>query len=81
MMIGQFDNQHDWHIAAQMGVANYGQMTAGGWMYIGPQGIVHGTFNTLLNAWTIETRNSTRPRFAGTLIYFFRFGRNEWCTT
>jgi len=34
----------------QMGVANYGQMTAGGWMYIGPQGIVHGTFNTLLNA-------------------------------
>jgi len=50
IMIGQFDNLHDWHIAAQMGVANYGQMTAGGWMYIGPQGIVHGTFNTLLNA-------------------------------
>ena len=50
MMIGQFDNLHDWHIAMQMGVANYGQMTAGGWMYIGPQGIVHGTFNTLLNA-------------------------------
>lgn len=50
MMIGMFDNQKDWHIAAQMGVANYGQMTAGGWMYIGPQGIVHGTFNTLLNA-------------------------------
>ena len=36
MMVGMFDN--------------YGQMTAGGWMYIGPQGIVHGTFNTLLNA-------------------------------
>ena len=50
MMVGMFDNQTDWHIAAQMGVANYGQMTAGGWMYIGPQGIVHGTFNTLLNA-------------------------------
>lgn len=49
-MIGQFDNLPDWEIAAQMGVANYGQMTAGGWMYIGPQGIVHGTFNTLLNA-------------------------------
>ncbi|MBU4425270.1 MAG: urocanate hydratase, partial [Proteobacteria bacterium] len=29
---------------------NYGQMTAGGWMYIGPQGIVHGTYSTLLNA-------------------------------
>lgn len=50
MMVGLFDNQNDWETAAQMGVANYGQMTAGGWMYIGPQGIVHGTFNTLLNA-------------------------------
>lgn len=50
MMVGLFDNQKDWHEAMQMGVANYGQMTAGGWMYIGPQGIVHGTFNTLLNA-------------------------------
>lgn len=50
MMVGMFDNQDDWEIAAQMGVANYGQMTAGGWMYIGPQGIVHGTFNTILNA-------------------------------
>lgn len=50
MMVGMFDNQKDWHYAMQMGVANYGQMTAGGWMYIGPQGIVHGTFNTILNA-------------------------------
>ena len=48
MMIGMFDNLDDWEIAEQMGVANYGQMTAGGWMYIGPQGIVHGTFNTIL---------------------------------
>ncbi len=50
LMVGQYDNPDDWEIAAQMGVTNYGQMTAGGWMYIGPQGIVHGTFNTLLNA-------------------------------
>ena len=50
MMVGMFDTPHHWHEAMQMGVANYGQMTAGGWMYIGPQGIVHGTFNTLLNA-------------------------------
>ncbi len=50
MMVGMFDNLSDWHEAMQMGVANYGQMTAGGWMYIGPQGIVHGTFNTILNA-------------------------------
>lgn len=50
LMIGEFDNQEDFNRAAAMGFANYGQMTAGGWMYIGPQGIVHGTFNTLLNA-------------------------------
>jgi urocanate hydratase len=48
LMVGMFDNLDDWEIAEQMGVANYGQMTAGGWMYIGPQGIVHGTFNTIL---------------------------------
>ena len=50
LLIGIFDNQAEWHRAMQLGVSNYGQMTAGGWMYIGPQGIVHGTFNTLLNA-------------------------------
>ena len=50
LLIGEYDNMHDWEIAEEMGVTNYGQMTAGGWMYIGPQGIVHGTFNTLLNA-------------------------------
>ena len=49
-MIGMFDNPKDWHRAAAIGVANYGQMTAGGWMYIGPQGIVHGTFNTIMLA-------------------------------
>lgn len=50
LMIGMFDNPDDFARAAAIGVANYGQMTAGGWMYIGPQGIVHGTYNTLLNA-------------------------------
>ena len=50
LMIGMFDNPKDWSKATAMGVSSYGQMTAGGWMYIGPQGIVHGTFNTLLNA-------------------------------
>ncbi|MCK9340412.1 MAG: urocanate hydratase, partial [Synergistaceae bacterium] len=50
LMIGMFDNPKDFTRAAALGVANYGQMTAGGWMYIGPQGIVHGTYNTLLNA-------------------------------
>lgn len=50
LMIGLYDNPEDWAKAAAMGVSNYGQMTAGGMMYIGPQGIVHGTYNTLLNA-------------------------------
>ena len=50
LMVGMYDNADDWNLAEQLGVANYGQMTAGGWMYIGPQGIVHGTFNTILNA-------------------------------
>ncbi|GAA6407541.1 urocanate hydratase [Blautia hominis] len=50
LMVGMFDNPEDWAKATAMGVSSYGQMTAGGWMYIGPQGIVHGTFNTILNA-------------------------------
>ncbi len=50
LMVGMYDNPEDWEVATQMGVSSYGQMTAGGWMYIGPQGIVHGTYNTLLNA-------------------------------
>ena len=50
LMVGTFDDLRHFNRAAALGVANYGQMTAGGWMYIGPQGIVHGTFNTLLNA-------------------------------
>lgn len=50
LMIGEFDNQEDFNRANALGVANYGQMTAGGWMYIGPQGIVHGTYNTILIA-------------------------------
>ncbi len=50
LMIGAFNDIHNWNRAAELGVASYGQMTAGGWMYIGPQGIVHGTYSTLLNA-------------------------------
>jgi urocanate hydratase len=50
LMVGCFDDEQNWHRAMAIGVANYGQMTAGGWMYIGPQGIVHGTYSTILNA-------------------------------
>lgn len=59
LMVGLFDNQDEWHRAMQLGVSNYGQMTAGGWMYIGPQGIVHGTYNTVLNAGRIKFGAST----------------------
>lgn len=68
MMVGLFDNLHDWHEAMQLGVANYGQMTAGGWMYIGPQGIVHGTFNTLLNAGRMKLGVSPDGDLAGHLF-------------
>ncbi len=50
LMVGEGDNPQAWAKATAMGCSSYGQMTAGGWMYIGPQGIVHGTFNTILNA-------------------------------
>ncbi|MEN2996908.1 MAG: urocanate hydratase [Acetomicrobium sp.] len=50
LLVGMYDDQQNWHRGMQLGVTNYGQMTAGGWMYIGPQGIVHGTYNTILNA-------------------------------
>ncbi|MFP4186915.1 MAG: urocanate hydratase [Acholeplasmataceae bacterium] len=50
LMVGLYDDPKEFNRAAALGIANYGQMTAGGWMYIGPQGIVHGTYSTLLNA-------------------------------
>ncbi len=50
LMVGRWDTPEEFRRMTALGVANYGQMTAGGWMYIGPQGIVHGTYITLLNA-------------------------------
>jgi len=68
LMVGLYDNPTDWNVAEQMGVANYGQMTAGGWMYIGPQGIVHGTFNTLLNAGRIKLKLTDDQDLKGVLF-------------
>ncbi|HCT65499.1 MAG TPA: urocanate hydratase [Lachnospiraceae bacterium] len=68
LMIGMFDNLDNFNRAAAMGVANYGQMTAGGWMYIGPQGIVHGTFNTLLNAGRLKFGLGQNEDLAGKLF-------------
>lgn len=49
MMIPNYSQQDDWEKFNALGVTQYGQMTAGSYMYIGPQGIVHGTTITLLN--------------------------------
>ncbi|KAF5073947.1 urocanate hydratase [Oscillibacter valericigenes] len=68
LMVGMYDNQKDFNRAAALGVANYGQMTAGGWMYIGPQGIVHGTFNTLLNAGRLKLGIPEDGNLAGRLF-------------
>ena len=50
MMIPNYSSKEDWNKYNALGVTSYGQMTAGSFMYIGPQGIVHGTTITLLNA-------------------------------
>ena len=50
MMIPNYSKKDDWNRYNALGVTQYGQMTAGSFMYIGPQGIVHGTTITLLNA-------------------------------
>jgi len=50
MMIPNYSKKEDWNKFNALGVTQYGQMTAGSFMYIGPQGIVHGTTITLLNA-------------------------------
>ena len=68
LMVGAFDDQQNFNRAAALGVANYGQMTAGGWMYIGPQGIVHGTFNTLLNAGRLKLGIPESGNLAGRLF-------------
>lgn len=68
LLVGEYDNIDDWEIAEEMGVTNYGQMTAGGWMYIGPQGIVHGTFNTLLNAGRLKLGIKDDGDLAGKLF-------------
>ncbi|HZV71955.1 MAG TPA: urocanate hydratase [Saprospiraceae bacterium] len=50
MMVPNYSSKNDWNKFNALGVTQYGQMTAGSFMYIGPQGIVHGTTITLFNA-------------------------------
>ncbi|NJY61830.1 urocanate hydratase [Salinimicrobium sp. CDJ15-81-2] len=63
MMIPNYSKQDDWEKFNALGVTQYGQMTAGSYMYIGPQGIVHGTTITVLNALRKIAKNS--PSFPG----------------
>lgn len=59
MMISNYSKQDDWERYNALGVTQYGQMTAGSYMYIGPQGIVHGTTITILNAGRLITKDGS----------------------
>jgi urocanate hydratase len=58
MVIPNYSSQDDWERFNALGVSQYGQMTAGSYMYIGPQGIVHGTTITVMNAGRIIDKNN-----------------------
>ena len=57
MVIPNYSSPNDWERMNALGVSQYGQMTAGSFMYIGPQGIVHGTTITVLNAGRMKSGN------------------------
>lgn len=65
MMIPNYSSQDDWEKFNALGVTQYGQMTAGSYMYIGPQGIVHGTTITVLNGCR-KIDNSPQSKNKGT---------------
>ncbi len=67
MVIPNYSKQDDWERFNALGVSQYGQMTAGSYMYIGPQGIVHGTTITVMNAARKVVRNGEDP-FKGKLF-------------
>jgi urocanate hydratase len=58
MVIPNYSSQDHWEKFNSLGVSQYGQMTAGSYMYIGPQGIVHGTTITILNACRLVNKKS-----------------------
>ena len=61
MMIPNYSKPNDWEKFNALGVTQYGQMTAGSFMYIGPQGIVHGTTITLMNAFRKILKKEENP--------------------
>jgi urocanate hydratase len=62
MVIPNYSSQDHWEKFNAMGVSQYGQMTAGSYMYIGPQGIVHGTTITILNAGRLMSKGENNLR-------------------
>ncbi|WP_424961044.1 urocanate hydratase [Ekhidna sp.] len=61
MMIPNYSQPDDWERFNALGVTQYGQMTAGSYMYIGPQGIVHGTTITVMNAFRKKLGSGVSP--------------------
>lgn len=61
MMIPNYSKPDDWEKYNALGVTQYGQMTAGSYMYIGPQGIVHGTTITVMNAFRMKLDSDDSP--------------------
>jgi urocanate hydratase len=70
MVIPNYSKPDDWERMNALGVSQYGQMTAGSFMYIGPQGIVHGTTITVLNA----KRMQKHPNYTGGIKLFVTSG-------
>lgn len=70
MVIPNYSKPDDWERFNALGVSQYGQMTAGSFMYIGPQGIVHGTTITVLNA----ARMQQHPQHSGGIKLFVTSG-------
>lgn len=72
MVIPNYSKPDDWERFNALGVSQYGQMTAGSYMYIGPQGIVHGTTITVMNAARMQLKKrgieGTRDNMAGMLF-------------
>ncbi|MBO7562679.1 MAG: urocanate hydratase [Bacteroidales bacterium] len=72
MVIPNYSKPDDWERFNALGVSQYGQMTAGSYMYIGPQGIVHGTTITVMNAARMQLKKrgieGTRENMAGMLF-------------
>ena len=69
MVIPNYSKPDDWERLNSLGVSQYGQMTAGSYMYIGPQGIVHGTTITVLNAARKRLNSGSGSKDLGGMLF------------